>query len=361
MALRKGLSFTSIFALGIMIGTLASRHANAKAESRNFWYDRPEVLKLECQNLLKGNVAPKLYTREELMKKKAELLPDLQDWATRFYYERGTRAFAELKRLNVKFTPLIVDPGIVFRIDEFIAFAEKQRHTDTDPWVLRNQFSESLGKTVVYRAIAVTNKDSGAIKNFGMQSRLVRDTGFLHEFYYFEDEQPLSRATVLSLSQQMSMRIDGNENAYWRPRTSLLSISADPEIAKAVAFDHLQKDQRVFLAKILIPILDLISPSEVFRSSQSDSIKKWIDTTFLIHPVGEPQRKIVGIDEIESFISYVVQPEEVISFIPLPKSKIGYVGEVDPKTNEILNCYGNCPEALIKKLARDKGLFKPQR
>lgn len=314
--------------------------AQAK-EKRNFWYDQSDLLTVECENLLKTVIRE---TRIELLQRKADILPDLEYWG-RGYYGKATAdlATSKLKAVDDRFVKLIVDPGIVFRMDDFIAFVKKQNLADLDPWLARQRFRNALGNATVYRAVAIDEISASEIKKVGMKSILLRDSGFLHEFYHFDNGVPLSRTSSISLPEQIRIRMAG-ENSYWKPRSSVISVSFDAEIAQAVAFGFLTPGKRVFLAELSIPILDLISPRfalTVLGSTKDD--KEWLTSQFIAAPVNQPMRRINDVEKVESFVPYLIQPEEIVSFQPVDINEIGYIGRKKAGTDEILECYGRCP------------------
>ncbi len=67
---------------------------------------------------------------------------------------------------------LLLDPGVVDRVGEFIGFSKDylQQHSDVDVFTLRSAFSAYLGKKTVYRAMILTEAQAAAIAKDGLQS-----------------------------------------------------------------------------------------------------------------------------------------------------------------------------------------------
>ncbi|MCA2961987.1 MAG: hypothetical protein IOD12_17185, partial [Silvanigrellales bacterium] len=59
----------------------------------------------------------------------------------------GSTLFNKIARLGSRFPELLTDPGIVFRLDEFISFATPQAAAEPDPWKMRTAFAEHLEST----------------------------------------------------------------------------------------------------------------------------------------------------------------------------------------------------------------------
>ena len=63
------------------------------------------------------------------------------------YGAHGAEALRKL-RAHEWFEVLIVDPGLVLRLDDFLAFVTAEKLTD--PWSARERYAAKLGKKRVY-------------------------------------------------------------------------------------------------------------------------------------------------------------------------------------------------------------------
>jgi hypothetical protein len=94
---------------------------------------------------------------------------NLDELATTLYGETGTAMLAKLRARGL--APLIVDPGVVLRLDALLAFPAQPNES---PWQLRARFAASLGTVRVYRGMAVTPEELASINKVGILATSTR-------------------------------------------------------------------------------------------------------------------------------------------------------------------------------------------
>jgi hypothetical protein len=92
----------------------------------------------------------------------------IQDFARVRYQPDGDEIVAKIQQLKQKFWVLVVDTGLVYRLDDFISFAMSRQ--GQDPWLVRESFSNSLGTTTFYRGMNLDPNALKIIESKGVQS-----------------------------------------------------------------------------------------------------------------------------------------------------------------------------------------------
>jgi hypothetical protein len=157
--------------------------------------------------------------------------------ATTLYGTAGADIHRKLAAKGL--APLVVDPGIVMRLDAALAFPSKQGES---AWQFRERFAESLGKVRVYRGLAVTPDELASITEKGILAASVRST---------QKEPP-----VLLLAQLI-----GHLMGIAGPADTMLSVSYDPAVSRCVAHMYTRNDttKTVHVWTTELPLLDVLS------------------------------------------------------------------------------------------------------
>lgn len=162
---------------------------------------------------------------------------DLDVLATQLYGDDGAGILAKLRAKQLD--PLVVDPGVVLRLDEVLAFPAKPGE---DPWLVRERFSAKLGKVRIYRGLAVTPEELASINAKGILAASKRGT------------EPVPPKHLLD---QMIGHLVGIAG----PADTMLSISYDPNISRCVAAMYRGKEQQktVHVWTVEMPLLDVLA------------------------------------------------------------------------------------------------------
>ena len=120
-----------------------------------------------------SNVAnPRVAVYQESVRRAASLEALAE---ARYGAEAGMASLNKIRTaLGPGYDVLVSDPGIVMRLDDFLAFSAKQDLKALKPWELRELYSQHLGTAKVYRGLALTEEQAKAVQKDGMLSGYLR-------------------------------------------------------------------------------------------------------------------------------------------------------------------------------------------
>ncbi|MBX9767886.1 MAG: hypothetical protein K2X47_11490 [Bdellovibrionales bacterium] len=180
----------------------------------------------------------------------------------------------KLQKLGPGFTKLVVDHGILLRIDEFISFASKKY---SDPWLARSAFSQHLGTQKFYRSLWLSKEELAKIETSGMDSLLLRYRGEVYNrpdtsaqfpdwfFNLANSRYAILDEMIYGLGGQLKVRKDPPALNWTTAPSPFLSFTKFPQIAEWMLSLH----EKVWLTKdpnrnlpvvfeIIVPVLDVI-------------------------------------------------------------------------------------------------------
>ncbi len=191
--------------------------------------------------------------RFSVFKESLAKVPDLKTLATKRYgKDVGMRYLSRLSKLRDDHLPLIADPTAMYWIDELIAFAKKNRTSDT--WGIRRDFRKQMGYDFYFRGMALRPADVGMILQNGIDSRYLRP-GNDHIVRY--NETDIFTHNVFSMIAERIM--GGLTKAPPLPTIdTLISVTKDPDLARTVTRWYLEEDPslQVFVFKLWLPRMD---------------------------------------------------------------------------------------------------------
>jgi hypothetical protein len=282
-------------------------------------------------------------SRESFLSSQGRYFHDhLDGLARRKWGSRGGEMLQKLRDLTTRFpgrltgdlSELIVDPGIVMRLDNFEHFTENYLRQPPhagdpeklSPMDLRNRFSTSLGSEITYRALALTPEQYESIKHSGIRSAFLRAdkqnevlNNDLLQPYFSKSLNPFTSSMLTLLSN----RIRGGM-AAWDP---LISVTSYPEVAIAATKAYLQRNPasstRIYLFKLKVPKLDIYS-----RSDAPDSLLPfgWKLSQKVSYEVKYKEKKSKTFDArdpgFESFLDLKISPSEIVESSAVEASQI---------------------------------------
>jgi len=216
----------------------------------------------------------------------------------------GITALASLGALGQPFTELIVDPGIVLHVSDFVEYVQTQKLKGVNPWAARQLYAKHLGFTVVYRALALTEEEYETAKKDGIKSALLRSS-----------PRPFQ---VSNLSKLIKIE----RSALLHERDPFNSVTKYKEAGMAATYTHLvsrlqrQEDVKIYVFKLRIPRLDLL----YFASDNFLGESGMWGKSYVVSPYdgSEPAKSFPLDRDLESFIQYIVEPREIVS-VAVPK------------------------------------------
>ncbi|MBL7714352.1 MAG: hypothetical protein JNL01_02725 [Bdellovibrionales bacterium] len=287
------------------------------------------VLESFADPVCDGGLAPGRIFR---MKKFAENgIP--ADFARNRYWspkgQHGEIAEAQLTSLGPNFRSLIVDPGIVLRMDEFVAFVQAQGLTDSsDVWMVREKFSKHLGKKRVYRALALNPADVQAIEAHGILSSTFRNNGE-------DDEYPLIES-LFSMALGRIRQMAPDSDPY-------LSVTDYPDVALAATWPYrfsgkknflgitraVENGKKVYLMTLDVPVLDLLEPGKnPDRPTHFLGLAIFEPGNQLLIKNGSDKKTYPFDHQVESFVMYSIDRSEIVS---IEKDERPFQYEMKPK------------------------------
>ncbi|MCB0350744.1 MAG: hypothetical protein KDD38_06140 [Bdellovibrionales bacterium] len=265
-------------------------------------------------------------TRLDLIKQFAQIHSQDQkkmiSFLKRFYGKENYKLL--MKRFGehaADLLPLMFDIGILHHIPEFLEFLEQEKlqASSFDPWELREKFSNHLGTTRIYRAIALTDRELSIAKTQGLTSRILRNLT-LNDWPIYDFE----------LQETYDSHSHGNGSTYYSDNSYLISVSDFQEVSIAVANHHSEQNKPVYLFELEIPRLDILPIG---------------DRTSFIHPTNTPpnvlkiisgnkrasKHKIFFGRKLESFIMFRIDPSEITSITKIsaedPLARLNFLWE----------------------------------
>ncbi len=184
----------------------------------------------------------------------------------------GAKALSLLQELGPHFDSLVSDPGLVLRVDDFVAFAKK--HAYVNPWEAREAYSKYLGKARVFRALALTPEMAQAVSKRGLLATYLRDEG--HELR----KSPADPYAHNIFSMMRERWRNGSEDIVASspelpPIDSLLSVTYNLKIAKLVAGGIVKSlrmpEVKMYIYEIEIPVIELMA-----RPGDSGQIESFV-------------------------------------------------------------------------------------
>ncbi|MFN8847943.1 MAG: hypothetical protein ACK5V3_10195 [Bdellovibrionales bacterium] len=230
-----------------------------------------------------------------------------EDFAMLRYGDLGIKALESLKNIGKEFEVLIVDPGIVARIIQFVEFVSKNNLEMTPPKSVRSLFASVLGKKTMYRALVLNEKEMNDIKQNGMKA-----VSLINSKSHFLTDYPLLQM-------------------FWKRRSDnpfpdgdpMISITVHPEIAVAAASIFLYRNSKpifgldlkfekkdIYLFEIEVPVIDILIP----ESHQFSVLRtKHIGFSIEIQNFTRKTNTHYGYGpDVESFLLYEVHPQEIL-------------------------------------------------
>lgn len=240
---------------------------------------------------------PKLYTYlvEDLSsQQRRELL-------RRTYERRKITKMMEFieNTLGEEYTALLIDPGVVNNFDQFRQFIEGSSADWESAIAVRDAFSKFLGKTKIYRGMALKSKEAQFIQRHGLFAAGAVDSKFdLSKllFKMFDYHSNISTSVSLGISER---QVDSSRSHY-----IFLSGSHFPEVAASIGWQDSGRTNvqgvKPYLLEIEMPAIDIISPLGAFKEA-------------LLHydrgvQIGDQIFR--GDDKLEVFIPFCLAPDD---------------------------------------------------
>lgn len=249
---------------------------------------------------------------------------NIKNYAFNRYGEYGSIALEKLQEISPSVASLIVDPGIVLRINEFYDFAISHNLRNSEPWSIRNQFKDFLGTRTVYRGMALTKEEFNSIVNEGLFSKGNNSSNSKSKYSSREEyiQYALSSENILTEFNHHQGGLTFN--------TQIISVTNSPKVA--YAFGQLAGQDRssrgeivkVYVFKMEIPELELLTSDSIFRSPTTDYYIENFDYLIGLNRY-EFDRKL------ESFVYYKIDPSEIQNIDTFKPSSKPLIIKVIPK------------------------------
>jgi hypothetical protein len=204
----------------------------------------------------------------------------------------GPDALKKLSALGKPFADLIADPGVVMRVDDFVAFASKLDVSKMGAWDLREAYSQHLGVAHVFRGLAMTKAQAEVDHRDGMPA------GYLRPDMSGNAEWSKGDPFTQNVFSMMKERIHGggwgsiSTAPDQPPLDALMSVTFNRKIANDVTAGLIKQvqattdqypDLKVFIYSIDIPELDLL-PGPVFDAFKGMVNRDELFAPFFIKP-----------------------------------------------------------------------------
>jgi hypothetical protein len=120
---------------------------------------------------------------------------EIEEQIKRWYYSGSESLIKEFKsNLNAMYLPILVDPGVACRIEDFIPFAKSflAKNPDTSIFELRTAYSEDLNKRFenknVFRGMILTDGEARLMIQKGIRAKSIKTNlalrdNFIHDLF----------------------------------------------------------------------------------------------------------------------------------------------------------------------------------
>ncbi len=231
----------------------------------------------------------------------------------RWYGNDAKAVIAKLSGLGKDYVVLGLDPGIICRLDEFVAFSRhilsQPQFKGLEPYELRTQFENHLrlkGQKSYFRAVWLTDKEASTGKPEGLFA-----PGQIHPDNIFKIRAMFDPNSYYRLGPKVE--VDRRLGPYGDRSISLLqSFSAYPEVSAAVAYYDVEHPpgKKLFMMEVKLSPLSVIQPEGLLKPSHDaklDTIDMRLGSLL-----------IPGIDPgIEVFSPFGVDATEIIKIVPV--------------------------------------------
>jgi hypothetical protein len=232
-----------------------------------------------------------IKSRESLLKEVADSIADWENFAQRRYGTFGQSLHDKFESFSVEFLPLLVDPGVTLRADDFLNFAARQNLDKTKPWAARDAYSAHLGEKIYYRGLMLSEEEFASIKTKGIQSASLRN----------------NISPFVSINKNIISIISDRLSELNMREDPLMSVSESFDIARSVpCVKTADASKKVYVFKINLPALSLFSP---------DMKKEWFEEGFkdFLKNMGEPESTLPQLyfpAAMESFLQFQISVGE---------------------------------------------------
>lgn len=204
--------------------------------------------------------------------------------------------YTQLAQLNL-------DWGIIVHLPEFLDFL-KIHYTCNKPLLrIREEFKDSLGYDTLFRGISLNEEELEKIKQFGIESQLLRRIG------ESENSAELFEREILNKRVNNLIEDHFHRASHYSP---LISVSSHEDVAIAVgrAFGRsIDLRKKLYLFKIKIPKIDRIYYTA--HGFRSPAIFEGHMGQLTIKVNGEESKYPWDMD-VESYIGYKINPSEIL-------------------------------------------------
>lgn len=183
-----------------------------------------------------------------------ESRPDLVKSLFKKWYPTDRRDLDQvLRRTGPYVFPLILDPGIRYRMNHFLDFLDRlPQGIDRKAWSIRDHYSEALGYRVIYRGMRLTKEQLEAGKVSGFAPLL----SYSPEKYTESSIADFNIFFQRGPDHDALSRVDGFTRTFSQSFTGIRGLAEGFAINEKARFAN--SDKLAILVTAEVPVLDLI-------------------------------------------------------------------------------------------------------
>lgn len=220
--------------------------------------------------------------------------------------------YGKFREAYPQFSELSLDAGFISHLPEFMEMIERGEITSSDCKEVRREFKEKLGYKTLYRGTMLTDAEFASIQENGLPSPLEQQVETA------EHPKELFEAIALSAYVHDSIEQHFHGENYSTP---YLSVSSHEDVAIAVGrhFGRKGEDRKLYLFKLQIPVIDLVSYKEggVKKPYKLKEIQERNPNYTLSISVEGKEAEYPWDEDVESFVFWKINPEEIIEITQL--------------------------------------------
>lgn len=216
--------------------------------------------------------------------------------------------------MGTSFLSLLLDPGILSNLEEFLTFIKHDRVT-ASVLELRKAFSEQLGTLTVYRSMILSEDEYKFVIDHGIYSRAIYspDASKILEQFFNEFGTYLPQDFGTDFTSEIGRRIDkriANHNS------TTISVSGYKVVAESVGYHSYKGDKstrRLFTFVCKVPRINIIKMSGLFEvGARSQRTLK----------IGEFSTSENSDLDVEMFVPFIINKEWIQSSEVVDKAPI---------------------------------------
>lgn len=251
-----------------------------------------------------------ILDRTAMLQQMASAVANFSKFSREKYGSFGPSIYKRLQKIHPDFVQLMIDPGLVMRIDIFERLAKKGEFAHLSPWEARRKFEERLGYVELYRVVGFNNATLKVTEKFGLESTYLRKMRRLKNDH--------ATAAPIALGIQLPKGTFANYISEGRLGGQkhldlFTSVTSYPEVG-TVAAGYADFQTQFFLFTLKVPRLSIVhqdNKNGPFRNPWQTHGPKTKVVPYTAYNLDDNEKHFSRNRFLESFIFLKIFPSEI--------------------------------------------------